>query len=142
MSGGRPGFGVDHVDSVQATDEEKRRRKAILRTRSGELPVNEACRELGIGESRFHELRKEVLQAAVGGLLPKPPGRPPKEDPEESTKVRRLTRRVEDLEAELRLSWIRSEIAAILPDHLRRPEWMLPEKKGSSPKRKGKRRRR
>jgi hypothetical protein len=120
---------------------ERERLKAILQTLTGELPVREACRRLSVGESRFHEIRKEVLQAAVGGLRPRRTGRPPAEETEESAEIRRLSRRIEDLEAELQLSWLRSEIAVTMPHLLDRPERVEREKKGSSPKRRRKRRR-
>jgi transposase len=142
MSGGRPSFGVRHVDSLDASEMEKGRLKAILKTLTGELSVREACRRLSVGESRFHEIRKEVLQAAVDGLRPRRTGRPPAVESEESAEIRRLSRRIEDLEAELQLSWLRSEIAVTMPHLLDRPERVGREKKGSSPKRRRKRRRR
>lgn len=142
MSGGRPGFGVGHVDSLDASEGEKARLKAVLRTVTGELSVREACRALSVGESRFHQIRREVLKAALGGVRPRPGGRPPAEQSEAELRIAALTRQVEELQAELQLSWLRAEIAVAMPHLLFRPRRLPPEKRGSSkPKRKKGRRR-
>jgi len=135
MSGGRPNKGVDHVDRIDAPEEEKRRLKIVLQTLTEEISVNEACRRLSIGTSRFHELRQEVLEGAVEGARPGRPGRPRKEETREERKIRRLERQVEDLREELELSLLRTELAVALP-HVFHPE-LVPslEKRGSSPNR-------
>jgi hypothetical protein len=136
MSGGRPNFGVNHVDGIDAPKEEKRRVKIVLQTMTEELSVEEACRRLSIGPSRFHELRREVLEGALAGARPGRPGRPRKEESKEERKIRRLEGRIRDLEEELQLSLLRTELAVALP-HVFHPE-LVPslEKKGSSAKRK------
>jgi len=135
MSGGRPNFGVDHVDRIDAPKEEKRRVKIVLKTMTEELSVEEACRRLSIGTSRFHELRQQILEGAIEGARPGRPGRPRKEEESETErKIRRLERQVEDLKEELELSLLRTEIAVALP-HVFHPE-LVPslEKKGCSAK--------
>ena len=141
MSGGRPTLGVDHVDSLSASEEEKLRVKTVLLTMTGELSVQGACARLGIGHTRFHELRREVLEGAVEGARAGRPGRPAKEEPPEAMKVRRLERRIATLEEELELSLLRTEIAVTMPHLLRAPWSERTEKGGSSPKRKGRRKR-
>jgi hypothetical protein len=133
MSGGRPNFGVDHVDRIDAPEEEKRRVKLVLQTMTEELSVEEACRELSIGTSRFHELRREILEGAIEGARPGRPGRPRKKESREERKIRRLEGRVKELQEELELSLLRTELAVALP-HVFHPE-LVPdlEKKGYSP---------
>jgi hypothetical protein len=76
MARGRPGLGVGHVDRLLGDEESKERLRVILRTTAGELTVEEACARLGIGESRFHEIRQAALQAALLALEVGPPGAP------------------------------------------------------------------
>jgi len=135
MSGGRPNFGVDHVDRIAAPAEEKLRVKIVLQTLSEEISVSEACRRLSIGTSRFHELRQEVLEGAIEGARPGRAGRPRKEESRDEQKIQRLEGRVKELQEELELSLLRTELAVALP-HVFHPE-LVPslEKKGSSPKR-------
>ena len=49
----------------------------ILSTVSGLRPVDEVCRELGIGRTYFDELRRRMLQGALAAIAPRPVGRPP-----------------------------------------------------------------
>ena len=48
----------------------------ILQTLAGQTRVQQACAELGVGETRFHQLRLDALQAAVDQLELRPAGRP------------------------------------------------------------------
>jgi hypothetical protein len=112
----------------------------ILRTIAGEMTVAEACAELGIGESRFHALRKEVLTQAAGALEPRPAGRPAAERNEEleALKARNL-----ELEMEQRAALLREEIARVMPEIMHPPEGRtLPgvARARKKKKRKGKRR--
>jgi len=135
MGGGRPNFGVNHVDRIAAPEEEKRRVKIVLQTMTEEISVDEACQRLSIGTSRFHELRREILEGAIEGARPGRPGRPRQEETKEERKIRRLEGRVRELQEELELSLLRTELAVALP-HVFHPE-LVPslEKKGSSAKR-------
>ena len=132
MGGGRPNFGVNHVDRIDAPEEERRRVKIVLQTMTEEISVSEACRQLSIGTSRFHELRREILEGAIEGARPGRPGRPRQEETREERKIRRLEGRVRELQEELELSLLRTELAVALP-HVFHPE-LVPslEKKGSS----------
>lgn len=139
MSGGRPTFGVDHVDSLDASEEEKLRVKTVLRTMTGELTVQEACARLQLGHTRFHELRREVLEGAVEGARPGRPGRPRRVESPEARKIRRLTRRIGELEEELHLARLRTELAVALPGVLHPVRSTAAEKRGSSAERKKRR---
>jgi transposase-like protein len=114
---GRPPKGIDHVDSLPGDPAEKERLKVILMTITGALPVQEACRQLNISESRFHELREQALFGMLDGLAPRPSGRPRKErEPEEVIELRARNRWLEE---ELEISRLQTEIAAWKPSLLR-----------------------
>jgi len=140
MARGRPPKRLGHVDGLDADAETKERLKAILATLGGELSVAQACEQLGLSETRFHELRQQALYAMVEGLEPRPPGRPPK-PPEEDDELTKLKARYAWLEEELEIQRLRTEIAVVDPSLLREPE-SLAKKKGSSKKRKRDERRR
>src|ERR1051326_1638762 len=85
---GRYPAGVEYVDQLEGSALAKRRAKVILQTLQGELRVQEACRLLDLGEQRFHQLREEMLQAAVARLEARPAGRP--RSPAEPAEVQAL----------------------------------------------------
>ena len=85
------------------------------------MTIPQACSELGIGESRFHEMRSEVLQGVLENLEGKPRGRPP-DDHEVGPRVQELQQQVLELTADLRASQIREELAIMLPRLARRPK--------------------
>lgn len=140
MRSGRPPLGSGHVVGLDGDRNQKKRLRVILETLSGELSVGEACARLAIGESRFHELRHRVLQCALDGLAPRPPGRRPKEvrvDPEELAFVRRENGWLRE---ELELSRMRTEIALVMPEVLREPKSEPPVRGGKNPARRTRRR--
>src|SRR5204863_2568071 len=74
------------------------------------------CEELRVSPSRFHELRKEALQAAMDGLSPGASGRPRRIEPEPDPKrLAELEKENEELKAELLASNVRTEIALVMP---------------------------
>jgi hypothetical protein len=141
MTRGRPPKGLGHVDSLSGDAATKERMKVLLATLTGDLSVPAACTRLGLGESRFHELRHQALEAMHDGLIPRPAGRPPK-PPEEDEEVTQLKARIDWLEEELEISRLRTEIAMWKPSLLRDPISPPPEKGGSSPRRSRRKRRR
>ncbi len=112
MRGRRPA-GAEYVAKLTGADEAKHRLSVILRTLSGECRVAEACELLGVGMSRFHELRHEALQAALDALTTRPPGRPPALPPD--PRVAALERQLEGLRVELEAAKAREEVALALP---------------------------
>ncbi len=134
MVRGRPPKGLSHIDSLPGDVESKQRLKTVLATLLGHLTIAQACSELSISESHFHEIRRRALAGMVTGLEPRPPGRPP--NPVEEEEVSSLKQQVEDLREELQIARLRTEIAMWKPSLLRDPVHP-PEKKGSSPKRRG-----
>jgi hypothetical protein len=103
------------VDKLAGEEAAKERLKIVLETIAGQRRVTDACAALGLSEQRFDELRLEALQAAVAALTPKTPGRKPRSESPESAEIARLEARVADLEAQLRVAAVRTEVAAILP---------------------------
>jgi transposase-like protein len=116
MGAGRPPDGPKHVDRLDGDDEAKRRLRIVLETLSGERSIEQACAELGVSASRFHEMRKDALQSALEGLAPGASGRPkqpvPDPDPE---RLAALERQNQELQAELLASMVRTEIALGMP---------------------------
>jgi transposase-like protein len=126
------------VDSLPGDDAAKERLRTVLATLTGDLTVPEACRQLSISETRFHDLRRTALEAMLEGLTPKPPGRP--RAPAEDEEVTKLRQENAWLTEELEIARVRTEIATWKPSLLR-PSVPAPEKKGSSPNRRRRRRR-
>jgi hypothetical protein len=111
MTKGRPVKIGEVIDRLEAHFEEKERLKAILAHLSGECTVEEACERLGIGRSRFFELRERALQGALEGLLPGPAGRPSLVDEIDAEDVDALAEHARFLERELRLADARIDLA-------------------------------
>jgi hypothetical protein len=115
MRGRRPA-GPEYVEQLAGSQVARQRLRVILETLAGHCRVTEACQQLGISEPRFHQLRAEVLQAALDRLEPRPAGRRPAATEVPSPEqVEALQARVEALEAELEAARLREEIALILP---------------------------
>jgi hypothetical protein len=109
----------------------------ILETLGGKRSVAKACKELGIEEARYHQLKLQALAAAVAGLEAGVPGRPRKEEPAESAQVKALLEERKRLLFELQIARTREEIAVALPRVLTGQEAAKPaspaEKKNDAP---------
>ena len=114
----RPPEGVGHVDRLEGPEELKRRLRTLLETIVGSVSVTQACEELGMSESRLHELRRQALVGALGALMPKPAGRPVTA---ETTTAREkdLEARIEELEVDLQAALVRTELALAMPELFR-----------------------
>jgi len=136
---GRLPSGPEYVTKLEGPDEAKRRLEWILRTLAGTARVQEACEQLGISEARFHQLRQEALQAALDGIIARPPGRPPASGsgPAEQQEE------VERLRLELKAVQTSEEIALVLPRLARDSEVAAGDESGKkSPRRRQRPRRR
>lgn len=121
MGAGRPPDGPKHASHLDGDDESKRRLRVVLETLSGERSVESACQELGVSASRFHELRREALQAALDGLAPGPAGRPKRKEPEVDPKrLEALERENDELKFEFQAALLRTELALTMPHLLTR----------------------
>jgi hypothetical protein len=67
---GRKPLGPELVSRLAGSEHAKARLKTMLETLGQEKSVPEACETLQIGESRFHALRLDALQAALDRLEP------------------------------------------------------------------------
>jgi len=64
------------VERTRVSREARGRMKVILRTLLNELSVRDGCAELGVGRTRFQDLRGRMLQYAGASLEARVPGRP------------------------------------------------------------------
>lgn len=80
----------------------RERAKMILLTLEGSWSVKEALGRLGISRTRFQDLRRRMLEAAVGALEPGPVGRPRTAAELESAALARLKAEVGSLERQVR----------------------------------------
>jgi len=116
MPAGRPVKGPEMVDDLEGSDEAKRRMRVILETLAGQRTILDACLELGIGKSAFHELRKRVLQAALTDVEPRPSGRPAAQPDPGTAEVERLKSENDRLRTSLEVAHVREEILLAMPD--------------------------
>jgi hypothetical protein len=112
---GRKPAGPRIADRLEGSPVAKQRLEVILETIAGRLTVPEACERLGIGESRFHELRNQTLQATLEALEPCPLGRPTKPTSPEQAEVDGLQAELRRLHAELELAQVQLSLARIHP---------------------------
>lgn len=118
---GRWPQGPEYVDKLESSLETKERLKAILDTLYGQARLLETCDQLGISETRFHQLRAQALQGALTAIEPRPAGRPCKATTAEAELIESLQARVRELEQALHEAQVREEIALVLP-HLHRTD--------------------
>ena len=114
MRGRRPA-GPEYVQQLTGSATAKERLQVVLQTLAGQLGVQTACARLGIGPQRFHQLRQQVLQAALADLEPGHAGRPARPVDPAAAQVRALQEQVRQQEVELHAAQAREEIAVILP---------------------------
>ncbi len=124
---GRYPSGVECVDPLAGSAQAKERLKVVLDTLAGRLRVQQACRQLGISEPRFRQLRQQALTAALAGLEPKSIGRPPRVVSPEAERLAALEEERARQEVALRMAQVREEVALILPRVVQEPP--PPEKK-------------
>jgi hypothetical protein len=126
MRGRRPS-GPEGVDQLAGSAQAKQRLKVVLETLAGTCRVQDACERLGLSEARFHQLRRQVLAAALERLEPRPAGRRRRQPTPEQQQLVVLQQELAAKEVELRAAQARAEIALTLPRVLQEPT--APEKK-------------
>jgi len=115
MRGRRP-VGPEYAEQLAGSETAKLRAKVILETMTGTCRLKEACQRLGISEQRFHQLREEMMTAAVKALEPGHAGRPAHTPTPAEEQVVALEQQLQDKEVELRAAKAREEIALIMPE--------------------------
>ena len=112
---GRKPAGPQIVERLEGSPVAKQRLEVILETIAGRSTVPEACERLGIGESRFHELRNQTLQTTLDALEPRPPGRPAKPTSPEQAEAEELQTELRRLHVELKTVQTQLSLARIHP---------------------------
>ncbi|QVL30265.1 hypothetical protein KIH39_19595 [Telmatocola sphagniphila] len=112
---GRKPAGPESVDELPGSVIAKDRLKTLLRTMIGECRVTEACQILGISEPRYHQLKHQMLAAALEALEPRPAGRPVQVPSAAEAEIQKLQKELREREAELNVALVREELASILP---------------------------
>ena len=116
MRGRWPSSIEELIDAIDGPDETKERLKMIFATGHGDARVVDACATLGLGETRFEQLRKLAVHGAFHAISPRPAGRPCRTAPVEAELVRELRQRIAELEQALHESQVREEIALVFPN--------------------------
>lgn len=122
---GRKPLGPEYVQHLEGSAAAKQRLQVILETMAGKKRVLDACAELDISESRFLQLRQELLQAALERAEGRQAGRPRQTPTVED--VNGLPAELDELQAALATAQIREELA--LAGISTRPELAESEKK-------------
>lgn len=135
---GRKPAGPEYAEKLSGSEIAKLRTKVILETMAGTCRLKEACERLSVSEQRFHQLRENMMTAAVKALEPGHAGRPAHTPTPIEEQVVALEKQLQDKEVELRASKAREEIALIMPEVKQEP--VEPKKK--TPQRSSQRRRR
>ena len=80
-----------------ASDQARERTKVMLLTLTGQWTVQDGCTRLGISRTRFQDLRRRMLEAAVSVFEHGRPGRPRQHGERRPGGVQELKRRISTL---------------------------------------------
>ena len=120
MGRGRRMDGPELVSKLEGSEQAKERLGLIMRTFSGELSVEEACRKMGVGLTAFSALRKKALASALTELEPGRPGRPARVESVSVEAYNKLKSENIELRLDLEAARLREEIALVMPHVLER----------------------
>ena len=112
--GGRHPSGPEFVERLAGSPAAKERLQVVLETLAGTCRVGAACARLGIKETRFEQVRIDILQAALATAEQGPAGRQPRQPDPHDAEVQQLRQRVAQLEAQLQAALLRAEVAVLL----------------------------
>lgn len=115
MRGRYPDGPEELLEPLDGTQEDKQRVQAILATVFGSARVVQTCEQLGIGETRFRQLRERILQGALDGVRPRLGGRRRRQAVADVERIHELERLLAERELELQQALVRTEVALILP---------------------------
>jgi len=99
------------VELVEASPQARERARVILRTLAKACSVQAGCARLGVGRTRFQDLRQRMLEAAVTALEDRPAGRPRAKVAQTCRQMSMLRRRLATLELDLRRTQTELDIA-------------------------------
>jgi len=89
------------VDGTRASRDARERTKVILLTRARESSVQTGYERLGMGRTRFQDLRRRMIEGAVQALEERPAGRPRRRRERDGSELQELRGRLVELEQEL-----------------------------------------
>jgi len=107
------------VDCLDGSETARLRLRIIIQTLTGELTISQACQRLGIGRSRFHQLRQRFLASATDLLEPMPRGPAPQTPDAKDARIAQLQKEIAQLKLDLTAAHVREEIALVMPHVLK-----------------------
>lgn len=93
----RPTKGLRLMEAIVASPEAHERAKAILLTLGGTWSVSEAMAHLGVGRTRFAELRLQLLEAVLDAMEGGVRGRPRRREDPHAELIERLEGEIAEL---------------------------------------------
>ena len=99
------------VEAVEASPQARERAQVILATLARQCSVQGGCQKLGMGRTRFQDLQRRMVRAAVGALEERPVGRPRLQLARTCRQLSTLRLRLSELERDLRRSQAELDIA-------------------------------
>ena len=100
------------LDLTGASELARERLTVMLLTLEGGWSVKDALARLGVSRTRFQDLRRRMLAAAVGALEARPIGRPAHVAREDVPRVRELEAELADLKHTLKLARAQLDLAS------------------------------
>jgi hypothetical protein len=99
------------VQGIEVSEVARERAKVMLLTLGGQWSVRDGYERLGMKRTRFQDLRRQMLRAAVGALEGGASGRPRRRARGDAACVTRLRSQVRELTHELRLVRAQLDVA-------------------------------
>lgn len=110
---GRRPLTLGHIRNLNGSERAKERMTTLLSSLHADCTIPEACRQLGLSESHFHELRHGWLQASLEALEPRLPGRRARILHPAEQRVAELEQEVQELRRTLALAQARCEVLEV-----------------------------
>jgi hypothetical protein len=114
MRGRRPA-GPEFVQHLSGSPLSKNRAQMILETMNGSCTITEACQLLDLSPARFFQLRADYHCGGLDRIELQAAGRPAHLPSPLEEQNQQLRQRVAELEAALKISQVREELALVLP---------------------------
>lgn len=124
---GRRPLGIDLVERMSGPPQAKERLMAVLESLGGEATIAELARILGVGRTRFYELRDRALEGALSALMEGRRGPRPRLDDVRDKEMSRLQSENDELRLQLVAARVRTELALVMPQVLRDRTPALPK---------------
>ena len=99
------------MEQIEASEQARERAKTILDTLTRTVSVEAGCRTLKVGRTRFQDLRRRMLAAAVTALEEKPGGRPRVPIDPVCKRLTSMRHTIAGLEYELRKTEVQLDLA-------------------------------